>query len=51
MIILSKRLPWAGQRTTSHPVGRNFDPFGSFLNVELEILVTAPSSTIAVTVK
>src|SRR3954463_4548809 len=36
-------------RTMSQPVGLNFDPFASFLNVELVIRVVAPSSMMAVT--
>ena len=35
----------------SQPVGLNFDPFGSFLNVELVMRVVGPSSMMAVTVK
>ena len=38
-------------RTMSQPVGLNFDPFGSFLNVELVMRVVGPSSMMAVTVK
>jgi len=37
-------------RTTSHPVGLNFAPFGSFLNVELTMRGLPPSSTEVTTV-
>src|SRR5687768_4006747 len=37
-------------RTTSHPVGANFDPFGSFLNVELTRRGLPPSSIDVMTV-
>src|SRR5688500_7998473 len=38
-------------RTTSHPVGLNFDPSGSFLNVELTMRGWPPSSIDVITVR